>query len=50
MNMDAWIDYQAKEKLSSDTKYDVKLKGIEITINETRRSNSDSLGKQGTRD
>jgi len=50
MNLDAWNQYQAKMKLSFDTKYDVKLKGIEITIKETRRSNSDSLGEQGTCD
>jgi len=28
INLDAWNEYQTKEKLSSDTKYDVKLKGI----------------------
>jgi len=43
MNLDARIPYQAKMKLSSDTKYDVKLKGIEFTIKEARRNNSDSL-------
>jgi len=34
MNLDAWIDYQATEKLNSDTKYDVKLKGNEFTTKE----------------
>ena len=34
MNLDAWIDYQAKEKPGSDTKYNVKLKGNEFTIKE----------------
>ena len=32
MNLDAWIDYQAKGKLSTDTKYDVKLKRNEFAI------------------
>jgi len=36
MNLDAWIQYQAKMKLSSDTKYDLKLKGIEFTIKRSK--------------
>ena len=34
MILDMWNEYHAKEKLSSNTKYDAKLKGNEFTIKE----------------
>jgi len=36
LNLEAWGVYQAKEKLSSDTKYDAKLKGLSLKSKECK--------------
>jgi len=43
MILDAWNEYQAKEKLISDTKYDVKLKGMSLQLKRNNGTASDSL-------